>query len=166
MSITKFTFYLFERQPHKMVKHTQAIRRMLATNFLCVFDHSVGFVLKEWNLIALGLPELDTRVVLLIKLFLKTLKNSYENTKLRHRCSPVNFAKFLRTFYYIALWLATYVCCSSKKESILKISQNLPHKKIQFLKKINCCGTAQKSWNCMERHRREFSIMFRAVAFF
>ena len=35
------------RQPHKMVKHTQTIRRLLPTNYLSVFDHFVGLALKE-----------------------------------------------------------------------------------------------------------------------
>ena len=38
---------LFKRQPHKMVKHTQKIRRMLPTNFLSVFDHFVGLAFKR-----------------------------------------------------------------------------------------------------------------------
>ena len=36
----------FKRQPHKMVKHTQAIRRLLPTNCLNEFDHFVGLALK------------------------------------------------------------------------------------------------------------------------
>ena len=36
----------FDRQPHKMVKHTQAIRPQQPTNCLSVFDHFVGLVLK------------------------------------------------------------------------------------------------------------------------
>ena len=35
-----------KRQPHKMVKHTQTIRRLLVTNFLSVFDHFVGSALE------------------------------------------------------------------------------------------------------------------------
>ena len=31
----------FKRQPHKRVRHTQTIRRLLPTNFLSVFDHFV-----------------------------------------------------------------------------------------------------------------------------
>ena len=37
----------FKRQPHKMVKHTQTICRLLPTNCLSVFDHFVGLTLKE-----------------------------------------------------------------------------------------------------------------------
>ena len=37
---------LFKRQPHKMIKHTQAIRQLLPTNFFSVFDYFVGLVLK------------------------------------------------------------------------------------------------------------------------
>ena len=33
-------------QPHKLVKHTQTIRRVLPTNCLSVFDDFVGLVLK------------------------------------------------------------------------------------------------------------------------
>ena len=36
-----------KRQPHKMVKHTQTIRRQKSTNCLNVFDHFVGLALKE-----------------------------------------------------------------------------------------------------------------------
>ena len=43
----------FKRQPHNMAKHTQAIRRLLATNCMNVFDHFVGLGQKglskyEW----------------------------------------------------------------------------------------------------------------------
>ena len=38
--------YPFKRQPNKMVKHTQRIRRLLPTNCLSVFDHFVGLMLK------------------------------------------------------------------------------------------------------------------------
>ena len=36
----------FKRQPHKMVKHTQTIRRQKLTNCLSVFEHFVGLALK------------------------------------------------------------------------------------------------------------------------
>ena len=36
----------FKRQPHKLVKHTQTIRRLLPTNCLSVFDPLVGLTLK------------------------------------------------------------------------------------------------------------------------
>ena len=36
----------FKRQPHKMVKHNQAICREQPTNCLSVFDHFVRLVLK------------------------------------------------------------------------------------------------------------------------
>ena len=35
-----------KRQLHKMVKHTQAIRRLLPKNCLIVFGHFVGLELK------------------------------------------------------------------------------------------------------------------------
>ena len=38
--------YPFTRQPHKMVKQTQTIRRQQPTNCLSVFDHFVRLVLK------------------------------------------------------------------------------------------------------------------------
>ena len=38
-----------KRQPHKMVKHTQAICRLLPMNCLSVFDHFVGLALKGLN---------------------------------------------------------------------------------------------------------------------
>ena len=36
----------FKRQSHKMIKHTQTIRRLLPMNYWSVFDHFVGLVLK------------------------------------------------------------------------------------------------------------------------
>ena len=36
----------FKRQPHKMIKHNQAIRGLLLTNCLSVLDHFVLLVLK------------------------------------------------------------------------------------------------------------------------
>ena len=39
-------FSKFQCQPHKMVKHTQTIRRLLPTNRLSEFDEFVGLVLK------------------------------------------------------------------------------------------------------------------------
>ena len=33
-------------QPHKMVKHTQTIRRQETTNYLSVFDHFMGLAIK------------------------------------------------------------------------------------------------------------------------
>ena len=38
---------ILERQPYKMVKHTQTIRRQQLMNFLSVFDQFVGLALKE-----------------------------------------------------------------------------------------------------------------------
>ena len=40
----------FTRQPHKMVKHTQTIRRQQRTNCLSVFDHFVGLARKRLGL--------------------------------------------------------------------------------------------------------------------
>ena len=37
----------FNRQPHKMVKHTQAICLLTVNEFLSVFDHFVGLALKR-----------------------------------------------------------------------------------------------------------------------
>ena len=36
----------FKRQAHKMVQHTQTIRRLLPRNCLSVFAHFVGLTLK------------------------------------------------------------------------------------------------------------------------
>ena len=36
----------FKRQSHKMVKHTQTIRRHKPTNYLSVFDNFVGLTIK------------------------------------------------------------------------------------------------------------------------
>ena len=40
-------FWPFKRQTHKMIKHTQIIRRLLPTNCFSVFDHFVDLALKE-----------------------------------------------------------------------------------------------------------------------
>ena len=40
------TFWAFKRQPHKMAKLTQAIRRQQHTSCLSVFDHFVRLALK------------------------------------------------------------------------------------------------------------------------
>ena len=45
------TFVNTKRQPHKLVKHTQTIRRLLSTNCLSVFDQFVGLVLKGLRLV-------------------------------------------------------------------------------------------------------------------
>ena len=39
-------YYPVKHQPHKKVKHTQTICRLLPTNCLSVFDHFVGLVRK------------------------------------------------------------------------------------------------------------------------
>ena len=36
-----------KHQPHKMVRHTQTIRRLLVANCLSFFDHLVGLTLKR-----------------------------------------------------------------------------------------------------------------------
>ena len=41
----------FKRQHHKMVKHTQTIRRLLPTNCLRVFDHFVGLAFNGLNIL-------------------------------------------------------------------------------------------------------------------
>ena len=46
----EFVNLTFKRQPLKMVKHSQTIRRLLPTNYLSVFDHFVGFVLIRLKL--------------------------------------------------------------------------------------------------------------------
>ena len=39
----------FKRQPHKMIKHSQRIRRLLLAKYFVVFDHFVGLALKGLN---------------------------------------------------------------------------------------------------------------------
>ena len=62
------------RQPHKMVKHPQAIRRQQPTNCLSVSDHFVGLAFK-WltaTLITNSLMEIhliDVKVINLIFCF-------------------------------------------------------------------------------------------------
>ena len=41
--------YPFNRQFHKMVKHTQTIQRQIADELFSVFDHFVGLALKGLN---------------------------------------------------------------------------------------------------------------------
>ena len=43
-------FNTLSAKPHKMVKHTQTIRRQQPTNCLSVFDHFVGLALKNASL--------------------------------------------------------------------------------------------------------------------
>ena len=43
----------FKRQPHKMVEHTQTIRRQFVDECLSVFDHFVGLTLKGLSCIDL-----------------------------------------------------------------------------------------------------------------
>ena len=45
------TILHFKPQPHKMVKHTQINLRILATNYLSVFDHFVVLALKGLKLL-------------------------------------------------------------------------------------------------------------------
>ena len=57
-------FYLFQpfkRQPDKMVKHTQTIRRLLPTNCLSVFDHFVGLEFKESKMYKTFYPQASVR---------------------------------------------------------------------------------------------------------
>ena len=50
ITISVIIFYPIKRQPHKMVKHAQKIRRQQPTNCLSVFYHFLGLVLKViWN---------------------------------------------------------------------------------------------------------------------
>ena len=46
------------RQPQKMFKHTQTIRRFLLTNYLSVFDHFVGLALKGLKVWTLSFHQL------------------------------------------------------------------------------------------------------------
>ena len=43
------SFYRFKRQPHRTIKHIQAICRVLLKNCLSVFDHFVWLILKGLN---------------------------------------------------------------------------------------------------------------------
>ena len=45
----KNKYKLFKRQPYKMIKYTQTIRRLYPTNCLSVFDHFVVLALKGLN---------------------------------------------------------------------------------------------------------------------
>ena len=88
-----------------MIKHNQTIRRILPTNFLSVFDNFVGLALKELrqNLICTT-PEVLAWSCSVKKVFLRTLKNSHENTcvgvTFLDVFFPLNFAKLLKTSFY------------------------------------------------------------------
>ena len=47
--LRKKTFQTFKRQPHKIVKQIQTIRRQKPTNCLSLLDRFVGLVLKGLN---------------------------------------------------------------------------------------------------------------------
>ena len=47
----------FKHQPHKMVKQTQTIRQQKPTNYLSVFGHFVGLVLKGISFLSTVLME-------------------------------------------------------------------------------------------------------------
>ena len=46
LQMIQWIYQPFNRQPRKMVKHTQTIRRFLPTKYLSVFDNFVGLALK------------------------------------------------------------------------------------------------------------------------
>ena len=54
----------FKCQLHKMVKHTQTIRRLMPTNCFSVFDHFVGLALKKLT---------STSLIFMEQLYLITL---------------------------------------------------------------------------------------------
>ena len=114
------------RQPQKMFKHTQTIRRFLPTNCLSVFDHFVGLALKglkgEFTSPFIGTQthlktteatirgvlenfEKFTRKQLCQSLFFDKVAGlrpeacNFIKKEPRHSCFPVNFAKFLRTLF-------------------------------------------------------------------
>ena len=60
----------FKCQHHKMVKHTQAIRRQQPTNCLSMFDHFVGLALKGLKLYVPPKTGVFNVNILLIKAFL------------------------------------------------------------------------------------------------
>ena len=112
----------FKCQPHKMVKHTQTIRRL--TNFLSVYDHFVGLAFKEfsfpnshcllfilWNQVNLHLsvkcsPLLFTPSTLLLfkkQLSRGVIKRCSENMQQNYRRAPVlkcDFNKAARQFHW------------------------------------------------------------------
>ena len=51
--------YPFKRQSHKMVKHTQTIRRQFADELLSVFDHFMNLALKGLCLLGSGENKVD-----------------------------------------------------------------------------------------------------------
>ena len=59
----------FKHKPHKIVKHTQTIRRLLPTNCLSVLDHFVGLALKglKEQLFATKEPLIYNELILLLE---------------------------------------------------------------------------------------------------
>ena len=82
----------FKRQPQKIVKHTQTIRRQQPTNCLSMFDHFVGLGLKELRI------QDFTRLVIVPQVLHSVLKKC--NTEL-------NVFLFMRA---IMFYKATYLC--------------------------------------------------------
>ena len=79
----------FKRQPHKMVKHTQTIRRILPTNCLSMFDHFVGLALKGLSSKRQVSSALRTRIIAFFtevrsRGIFRTLSNIYDGTFLRN----------------------------------------------------------------------------------
>ena len=75
----------FKQQNHKIVKHTQTIRRQKPTNCLSVFGHFVGLALKE----------LHCQV--------------QESMILIHARSPTNILDFCRTVYIRELFIYLFI---------------------------------------------------------
>ena len=64
----KYRRWPFKRQAHKVVKHTQTIRRLLPTSCLSVFDHFVGLALKGFSDQGWQLKRLSESSLLILKI--------------------------------------------------------------------------------------------------
>ena len=80
----------FKHQPHKMVKHTQAICRLLSTKCVSVFDHFVRLALKG---LRAALTE-SVQSMSLLRNFIKIIHNTYCGQFLCQRVSKITIVNF------------------------------------------------------------------------
>ena len=77
------SFYLFKHQPHKMVKHTQTIYRLLPTDCLSLSDHFVALAFKGLNVIVFVYNGLKQSLILFGKNeFIGLFRDSSKRSKL------------------------------------------------------------------------------------
>ena len=102
-SLLHYRLYRFSplsSNPVKMVKHTQTIRRQQPTNYLSVFDHFVGLVLKGLKSILQDHPGYEPMILLTYNSFNVSFANYSRNqvlSKLRLGYESLVFQNFDRT---------------------------------------------------------------------